>query len=389
MKSKKVIFSTLALILLFVFNFTAVSAAEFKFVTEDKNITVDAGEVVKNLYTAGNIISINGEVQKDLYAAGNVITVGNNVEDNVCAFGGTVIIKGDVGGNVHSAAGSIIVEGNIAEDLFVVGGSILISKSATIGGDLVIGGGTVEIEGPVVGKVLIGGGDVTINSKIGGLVKITADKVNIGEFAEIEKDMKYTSPREAKIHDDAKILGKIDFDKRAVKDADKSYAAKVLFSILSAFFLLKLVTYIAVGLVLVHFLKRMMKAIVMESLANPWGSLGRGLAALFLTPIVGIILAISVIGLYLAGLLTIIYVLLIMVSSIMANIVFGSWFLKIFKKKKEYRVGWQEVVVGVVVLQIVWFVPVVGWLICLGFVLISLGALSRLIRKEVIRSRNG
>jgi hypothetical protein len=383
MKSKKVIFLTLCLILLFIFNCSVVSAAEFKVATEDGNITVGAGQIVKNLYAAGNIVSINGEIQKDLYVAGNVLTIGNNVENNLCAVGGTIIIKKDVGGNVHIAGGSVVIEGNITGDLFIAGGNILVSSSAAIGGDLIIGGGVVDIEAPIAGNVSIGGGEVIINSKIGGLVEITADNVRIGESGEIQKGIKYTSPKEAKIHENAKISGAIDFNKREVKAADKTYAAKVLFSILSTLFLIRVITSIVVGLVLIYFFNRAIKNIVKEGLNNVWSSLGRGFAVLFLTPIAGIILSITIIGLYLAGLLTVFYILLIMLSSVIASIAFGSWFIKIFRGRKKYLVGWPEVVVGVIGLKVTCFIPFIGWLIGLWFILISLGSLSGLIHKQI------
>lgn len=379
MKLKKVIPLTLGLIVLFSVSISAVIAAEFRFATkEDQNININEGELVKNLYTAGNIVSINSKVQKDLYAAGNAITVENNVEHNFSGAGGTIVINGDVGNNVHVVAGTVIIKGNIKEDLFVAGGNILIEKSSTIEGDVVVGGGTIDIEGPIAGNVLIGGDDVVINSKISGSINITADRVKIGEFAEIEKNIKYTSPKKADINKNAKILGVVDFNQKSINDRDKFYETKMFFGILSVWFLLKIITSIVVGLVLVYFFNRIIKTIVNEGLNNSWGSLGAGFAGLFLTPIVGIILAITVIGLYLAGLIAILYILLIALSSIISNIIFGSWLIKTLKKKEDYLVGWQEVVVGVVVLKIVWFVPFIGWLPCFIFMLISMGAIIRL-----------
>lgn len=387
MKLKKVIFIALGLIVLFCFSFSAVLAAEFKFAKEGGNITVSSGEAVKNLYAAGNIVSIDGEVQKDLYAAGNIVTVGGSVEDNVCAAGGTVVIKNNVGGNVHAAGGSIVIEGNIAEDLFLAGGNILISKSASVKGDLIIGGGTVDIQCPVAGNVLIGGGEVTVNSKIGGFVKIKAEKIRIGESAEIERDLKYTSPEEAEIHENAKIAGAIDFSQKAIKGVSKPYATGAIFEILSVLFLLKILISIATGLVLIYFFKNIIKTAATEGMGNVWGSLGLGFAVLILTPVLGIILAVTVIGVYLTGLLSVAYVLLVMLSSVIANIIFGSWLIKVTKKKNTYSIRWQEVVVGVIVLKIIWLVPFVGWLICFIFMLISLGAMSKLIQKSITKAR--
>ncbi len=382
MKIKRNLFITLVLVLFVGLNISIATAAEFKVSGERGNVTIGSEETIKNLYTAGNIISIDGEVQKDLYAAGNIVTVGGNVEDNVLAAGGTVIIKRAVGGNVHAAGGSVVIEGNIAEDLFIGGGNILISKSASIGGDLVVGGGTVDIQGPVTGKVLIGGGEVTLNSKISGLTNIKAEKITIGESAEIESNLKYTSPKEANIHDNAKIMGAVDFDQRAVKGKGAP-SFKTVFGVLTGLFLLKTLIFILTGLVLIYFFRTLIKTVVRDGMSNTWSSLGVGFAVLFLTPIAGIILAITMVGLYLAGLLAVAYVLLLMLSSVIASITFGSWLIKTIKKRNTYSVRWQEVVVGVITLNIIAIIPIIGWLVGCAFMLISLGAMSRLIHRSI------
>ncbi len=385
MKSKKIVFLFLSMIVLFSLSTLFALAAEFRFAPEGQNVNVNKNETVKNLYTAGNVISIDGEIQSDLYTAGNVITVESNVENNFSGVGGTIIIKGDVGNNVHIAGGTVIVQGEIMEDLFVVGGNVLIGKSAKVEGDLVVAGGMVDIEGPIKGSVFIGGGDVNINNKIGGQVKITADILKIGEFAEIEKNIKYTSSKKAEIHRDAKISGTINFNQKAIKTIDKSSVVSGFFAILATFLLLKIATGIVVGLALVYFFKNIIKSIVKKGLNNVGANVGMGIAVLFLTPVVGVILIISIVGVYLAGLISILYVLLIMLSSAIANIVFGSLLLKVLKKKEEYSVGWQEVIFGVIVLKIVWFIPFVGWLLYAVFMLISMGAISSLIYKSFVK----
>ncbi len=379
MKSKKIVFAFLgSLIVLFSLSVVFARAAEFRVAKEGQNINVSKDESVKNLYTAGNIVSIDGEVKNDLYTAGNVITIESDVENNFAGAGGTITIKGDVGNNVHVAGGTVIVQGEIAEDLFIAGGNVLLAKTATVKGDLIVGGGTVDIEGPVVGNVSIGGGKVTINNKMEGQVKIMVDSLTIGETAEIAKDIKYTSPKKAQIHKDAKILGKVDFNQREINKVDKSSVASGIFGALVTLLLFDIITCVVVGLALVYIFNKLVKSVVIESLKNVWGNMGVGFAVLFLAPIIGIILAITVVGLYLAGLFFLLYALLLTLSLIIASIVLGSLLLKILKKEKDYEVGWQEVVVGVVVMKIVWFIPLIGWLLCAVFTLVSIGAVSRL-----------
>lgn len=378
MKNKKASFLILGLMLMFVFGISVASAAEFRIGRDGGGVTTGSEEVIKNLYTIGNILLINGDVQKDLHAGGNVVTVNGNVENSVLAGGSTVNINGDVGGSVHAAGSSIIIDGNISEDLFLAGGNIVISKSASVGGDLFVAAGTVDIQGFVAGEVHVAGGMVTINGKIDGPVVIKAKELIIGESAEIMQGLKYTSLEEAKINDGAKIFGTIDFTQKEVRGADKTHALKILFGIFTVFFLIKLVAMIVAGLVLVYLFKKITGPVVINSFKKFWSSIGIGFAVLILAPILAILLAVSVIGLWVAGLILVLYLLMIILASVLAGVAFGSWLIKTFGKNKEYDVGWKQVVYGAIAMAIVCLIPFAGWLVCLGFFLISLGSICQL-----------
>ena len=384
MKFKKTIYFVIGIILVGSFCLSSAMAAEFRADKKWGNITLDKGEKVKNLYTAGNMVSIDGDIEKSLYVGGNVITVNGNVENNVCAGGSTVVIRGNVGDSVHVGGGNILIEGKIEEDLFIGGGNITISKSASVGGDLIIGGGTVDIQGSVTGNVLLGGGQVIINSKIGGQVKARVDELKLGPQAEIAKNLVYRSPKEASIDENAKILGEIDFEKIEVKKFGAFKSKGMLFGILTLGFLIKILMGIAVGLVLVYIFRNMIERAIKESLAHFWANLGQGFAALILTPIAAIIILITVIGAWLAGLIGIAYILMVFLSLALANIAFGSWLIKVVKKRERYLVNWQAVVLGVIVLKIIVLIPFVGWLVGLVFMLISLGALYRMVYQSVV-----
>jgi len=378
MKIAKIVCLILGLVLvsgLFAFN---ALAAEFRFNKKIGNVVIEGSEKVKNLYTAGNIISINGDIEKSLYAGGNIITISGDVEGNICVGGNTIVIRGTVGDSVHAGGGNVLIEGEIKEDLFVGGGNITIAESASIGGDLIIGGGTIDIQGPVVGDILLGGGQVMINSKIGGNIEAKVEELILGSQAEIVGNLKYTSPKEADIEEGAAILGEIDYEKKTIKKIGWPKSPGVLFGILTLTFLVKLLAMIAVGLVLIYLFRNMTQQVVKEGLTNFWSSLGRGFAALILTPIAAIILAITVIGIWLAGLVGIAYALIVFLASGLASVVFGSWLIKVIKKRKEYKINWQAVVIGVIILKIIVLIPFVGWLVGLIFMLISLGALYRM-----------
>ncbi|MAF20199.1 MAG: hypothetical protein CMI55_00795 [Parcubacteria group bacterium] len=386
MKFQKILY-LIVTVLLLSFVISGALAAEFRVAQKQgTNITVAKDEKVKNLYTAGNVISIDGDIEKGLRAAGNMVTVNGNVENSVCAAGGTVIIRGAVGDSVHAGAGTVIIESQIQEDVFLGGGNIVISKTASIGGDLFVGGGTVDIQGSVVGDVNIGGGQVIINSKIGGNVKANVDELKLDGQAEIVGDLTYSSSKEALIADQAKVLGEINFKKAELGKTDLIKRPKALIGILSLAFLLKVLMGIATGLVLVYIFRNITDKAVKEALTRFWPNLGAGFSALILTPVAFIILLITVVGIGVASLTIAIYGLLILLSVTLASITFGSWLIKVFGKKSEYSVDWKTVILGVIALKLVILIPLVGWLVGLVFALISLGALVRLFYQAVVRN---
>ncbi len=380
---RKIIYSFLGSALILSFGLSAIAA---DFVEPDKtvgNITISQGEKVKNLYTGGNMVSIDADVSKSLYVGGNIITINGDVENNLFAGGSTVIVRGKVGDSVHVGGGSIVIEGQIEEDLFIGGGNITISKSASVGGDLVVGGGNVNIEAPISGDVLIGGGQVNINSKVGGNVKAMVDELVLGDQAEVRGNVEYKAGRELEMKEGAVVFGEIDFEK-IMTDVSFVMDPKLLLGLLTLGFLIKFLSTIVVGLVLVYFFRNITKQIIKGSLKNFWPNLGRGFAALILTPVACIILAITVIGLCLAGLIVPLYIFMVLLSLAIASIAFGSWLIKIIKKQSEYKINWQAVVVGVIGLKIVCWVPFVGWLVCLVFMLITLGSLYRLFFRKLV-----
>jgi len=361
------------------------SAAEFRFMKEGGNITVSQDETVKNLYTAGNMVSIDSNVEKSLYIAGNIITINGNVENNIFTVGNTVVIRGNVGDSVHLGASGVVIEGDINGDLFMGGGNIIISKSASIGGDVIVGGGTVDIQGPVAGNVRLGGGQATINNKIGGDVNAKVDKITFGSQAEISGKVLYESTKEATIEEGALLLGGIEFNEIKVKKVDKENAMGLFFLIFSLGFLIKLLGVIVVGLVLIYFLKDFIGKIVNDGLNNFWANIGRGFAILILTPITCFLLLITIIGIWLAGLIWTAYVLALILALALASIILGSWLMKVLKKESEYKIDWKAVVLGAIALRLFVLIPFIGWFIGLVFMLIGLGVISKLIYQGVIK----
>jgi cytoskeletal protein CcmA (bactofilin family) len=207
--------------------------AEFR---HDTNLKIPAEETIKD----------------DLYAVGETITIDGIVEGDLIAFAKDIIINGEVRGDVIAAAQTIEASGTLGDDVRVAGQALKFGPKAKIGGDVIAGGMSLETEkgSTIAGDFIFGGyqallagqidkdllaglanlqlagkvgGDAEvffesdgdpppINSMTGGQpVRIQMPQVPGGltleNTAEVDGKLKYTSKRDAKIDEAAKVTG--------------------------------------------------------------------------------------------------------------------------------------------------------------------------------------
>jgi cytoskeletal protein CcmA (bactofilin family) len=389
---KKIVGSLLAILIVFGVS-GSVWAADFLVPDESGNLTVSVDEVVKNLYAGGNIVTIKADVEKSLYLGGNSVTIDGDVENDVFVGGGNVTIRGDVGGSVHAGGGTVIIEGKVADDVMVGGGNIMISETASIGEDLLIGGGMVSVSGVVNGDVMLGAGEAILNGEVGGKVTAETDSLSLGEKAKVDGGLTYKSFQEAKINEGAVVVGEIEYKKISKKQVDMvggGYNYKPAIKKLSGIKRMGgLVTSLAAGLALVFFFGKWVKVVVKQSLNKFGPSLGNGFLTLVLMPLLAAVIAITLVGWKVGGIMMAVYTLLLALATPLASIALGTLVLKIFKgKESKYIVDWRAVVVGVVTLGLLGVIASPLAFIVKGvFMLAALGSMHRLAYNWYKKSR--
>lgn len=367
------------LILVPVFAFGAtMKAGEEVFVKKGNNIE-------DNLYVAGGNISINGIVFGDLYALGGNILISENVTEDITVVGGSITILGDSGGDIRVVGGNVLIAGDVKGELIVTGGALTISSDVSVGKDLVVAGGQVSIDGDVAGDVQIAGGVVTINGHIKGNVKAKIDdKLTIGDGAVIDGNLEY-SARNAdalKLNEGAVIKGKTVYKKiDGVVDANKT--KNFIFAAIGAFVLFKLISFIVVALILVWLFKNFSNSVVKGVVQNPLQMLGRGFVVLVVAPIAAILLFVTLFGAPLGFMVILSYGLLLLISGIYAGVVVGAWVSQVIRKSDKTVITWKNVVGGIVLLTVVKFVPLIGWIIGLFVFLVTIGSIANIVYKKL------
>ncbi|PIR96045.1 MAG: hypothetical protein COT92_03160 [Candidatus Doudnabacteria bacterium CG10_big_fil_rev_8_21_14_0_10_42_18] len=347
----------------------------------EANVTVSASETHKNLYLVGGNATVNSKTEGDLVAAGGMVNIVGDVEQDVMVAGGSLSMTGDIGGDARVAGGNISISSKISGDLVLGGGNVSITSRGFVGGDLVMGAGNVVVDAPVAGSIKIAGGNITINSKVEGDVWVRSEGKNsaliFGPNAEILGKVTYKGTREAVVQEGAKV-GTIDFTPIQARKGVRSDLA-ALFTLA---LLVKLSAWIIAGLVLVRVIKKFVRGIARSAQLKPWSNLGFGLAGVIAMPIVTVLLFVTLIGYYLGILVGISYAIMLAFSCLLSSLVLGYWILKYLSKKEEVA-DWQAVVIGVVVWQLLKFIPLVGWTAMLLVFLMTFGAVMLSLKEKI------
>ncbi len=339
---------------------------------DNGNVTISSGQSHHNLYVAGGSTTIDGATTGDLFASAGTLIVNGPVEQDATVAGGTVIVNSKVGGDLRVFGGTVNVNESVGGDLLIFGGTVVVAEKATIAGDVIACGGTITMNGPIAGSMRASGGSITLNSAINGAVNVrTSKELVFGSSANIAGSINHTGPKQAVVKDGAKVSA-INYQESRARGGRRHAGG-----ILTLAFVLKLLAWIAGALVLLRFLPGRVRTVVESVRNSPWSNLGIGFAALILVPIAAIILAITMIGFYVAFLLIVPYIFFLGISCLTAAILVGGWVVKKLTKKEVMVLDWQAATIGVVIFALVGLIPIVGWLFVAILSLMAFGGYVR------------
>lgn len=365
-------------------------AADFVVPKDNGNVTVSADEKHDDLYVLGGNVLVNSGSTGDLVVAGGNVTIEGNVVGDVLIAGGTVYINGAIEGDVRGVGGSVTINNKVGGDVVMAGGTIVINERAEIGGDVMLAGGEISLLGRMMGsKLQVHGERVTINNVVTGNAQIkVTDKLFLGSKTVLGNTAIYKSYQEAQVENGAQ-LGGLQFEKFTGHGQDGKDRAGFVAGVLTLGFVLKLLASIVTALVLQKLFRRISHNLVQHLAGNFWMDLLIGLVAVIVTPIIAVLLMLSVVGFYLALILLAVWVLFLLVSCLLGTVFIGAWLVKKLGKKSELIIDWQAIVIGVVVVGIVSLIPIVGMLLVVVLMLAAMGALVRKLHVAIKSNQDG
>lgn len=340
------------------------------FFTAGDEYTLPEGEVLsEDLYVAGGSVVTDGAVEGDVIAAGGKVLINGEVSDDVIAAGGNIDILGTVSDDVRVAGGQVVIGESISGDAIIFAGQVQVLPDVVVGGEVIAAGERVVIDGVIEGDARIYGEDVILNGVVGGNLEVFADnEFRVSETAQVGGGLMYRAPAEVALEDGA-VGGEITFELHAVR-----FDEALLGAVLGAAFLLKVLMLLVAGLLAVVFFGEFSHNFGNYAVANFGKSLLIGFVLFIVVPVVSVLLFVSVIGAFVGIIFVLLYALALVAAKVFAGILTGALLSKWFRK--EVAVDWRWAFIGIVVIQLLGLLPVVGWAISAVAMLTAFGALA-------------
>jgi len=281
---------------------------------------------------SGDQVSVDSPIQDDIFAAGGTIDI-NAPVDGVVIAGGIININAPVNGDVFVAGGQIFVNSEVKGKIVAAGGNIDIKGNAK---NIVIAGGNITIHSTAVisRDAIISGGNVNNAGTVNGNLTVRAQNFqNTGS------------------------AGSVDFIK-----SEGSHRTSGIFPILIT------LGFLILGIILLKLFPVQFSKVEKEIRESTLFKTVIGFVLIIVSVVVIILAAVTVIGLPVAAIMAMLFIIALMLTTIFVSFPAGKKILGYFKLKTSDT--W-IFVVGFIILSLLFRIPYVGGLI--QIVAISLG----------------
>lgn len=256
-----------------------------------------------SFFGAGSTIHITSPVDGDIYAAGQNVSISGDIKGDVLVAAQSVTISGTIEGSVRVAAQSLTVTGEVKGSLSALAQNFLLDKPAIIQRDLSLVSQLAIIDGKV-------------NRDLHGAI----DTLNIS--GNIGRDVKYTSAKDANLSNSSVVAGEI--TRTAPQEGSNNHKRSTdpvvgwLSTALYAIFAIVLAT-----LLFTLVAPKWLRVATDRALPRPWMVMLIGLLTAAVTPLVILLLIISIIGIPLAIALIFAAIALTLLSTVFTSAYIG------------------------------------------------------------------
>ncbi|ODT45972.1 MAG: hypothetical protein ABS70_01860 [Nitrospira sp. SCN 59-13] len=333
---------------------------------------LQAGQVVQGDYFAfGPQVEISGIVNGDLYAAGGEVIVDGVINGDVIVAGTKVVLSGAIAQDARVVGAHITVSGTIGRNATLAGVDVHLTETATVRENVIAGGGSVQLSGAIGRDARVGAWHATFSNGIERDVIVAAESVRLTSKASVGGRLRYWGEVAPSIDQEAVVRGPI--TRRPLPEGWSTERARqglIGMRVLAAF--ASFLSTLLLGLILLRVCPQFVQQVAGAIRERPAQSVGWGLTALVVTPLVAISFLVTMVMLPAGVVLLALYGVAVYLTRIFAIIYAGQW---LFRRQDASSSLARPFVVGLLLYSLLTFVPIIGGLVTLFTVMAGLGGL--------------
>jgi len=287
-------------------------AAELRY-EEEGTVKVAEGESIDDtVFLAGKTAIVAGVVDGDLFAAAERVEVTGTVRGNVYSAGETVTIAGEVSGNVHAAGKNVEVDTKVGGASFLAGQNVMVTEGSNLARGGFFAGESVRSKGRVGRDLHFAAETMEVSGSVERSVRGYGSQVAVSSSGSVGGDLHVHVPSEdaVEVDDGATVSGETIIDIEEQEERRAFLHPGFYFGVLA-----KALAMLLMGLVLVTLFPSLLPP-TPESSREVLRDMGLGLVALVATPVVMLIIALTVIGIPVSLVLGTVYAVLIFLSTL-------------------------------------------------------------------------
>ncbi len=328
---------------------------------------------------AGNVFLDNEESGSNIVCSSDLYWFGFTLDMQNTQVAGEAFLAGEtvdvsncqIAGSIRGAGNTLYIANTTVGNNITVAGNTVRIGTNTVARGVYAAGNNLQFDGMAT-YLNMSGSHVVLNGTVNGDANIYADTVTIGENAVITGQLAITADTEPSIPATAKI-GSQSFTESSSDDAgdgiDAATAATVTtasaFSHIMGKMLYRIGTYLLVALFFCWILQKTLRSSVEMVQKRPAPMIVAGLVALIAMPIALIVLCITVIGIPLATVFSLLMVVVTLLAMPFTGVAVGQ---RVFSKMNRWLSG----LIGAAIIAVLSIIPFLGLLIrfcCMAYVL--------------------
>lgn len=327
----------------------------------------EATPINKTVFAAGQTVDIDATVYGDVFCAGQTVTVSGTIHGDVICAGQTVTVSGHVYGDVRLAGQSVSLSAVVDGNATIGAQTFKLSSGGSVAGDVTTGSTDTVFDGAVGRNVIAGGETLTFAGKVGGDVTAMATHVQLLSSAKLQGNIEYTSDNKLSQASGATVAGTITQKTPSHHDGRSKHGA--IFGFGFGWFVYVLLAFAFTATMLSLLFPQLLRSVSEQAITRPWRVLLAGFLSMFVVPVVLFVCAMTVVGIPLAVLGGIAWLLILSLSGLF----FAYYIGRLVLRSARHTV--LTMLAGVAVVTVAYFIPVLGFLVWLASLWFGTGML--------------